>query len=210
MEEVKEKQENPKPMENKEEKTLEMKKPEIKPAAKEEKKPETKKLETKEAKETKPKFVEGNAMVNSRDLAISTKHAIAICDFIRYKNPDDAIDLLERVLNKELAVPMKGEIPHRKRGLLPQGKVAGRFPIKASKVFIKLIRSLVANANVKGLDVENLRISLAKADKAARGHKPTRMAYGRKRFKRSHVTLEAKTMTKTIAKEGIKKGVEKK
>lgn len=195
MEELKE---NPKSTEKQEKKE---EKPEIKPETK---------PEAKEAKEIKPKFIEGNAIVRGRDLTISTKHAVAICDFIRYKNPDYAIALLERVLNGELAVPMKGEIPHRKRGLLPKGKAAGRYPIKASRTFIKLIKSLVANANIKGLDAATLKITLAKADKASRAHKPTRMAYGRKRFKRSHVTLEAKTMNKIMAKKEEKKGEKKK
>jgi len=159
---------------------------------KEEKKLGEKEIET-IAKNEKPNTKESKAIVRGLDLAISTKHAIAICDFIRGKEPKEAIMLLEKVIKKEIAVPMKGEIPHRRRGQRVKGKVAGRFPTKASRVFIKLLKNLIANANVKGLDTESLIISLAKADKASRPHRAARIAFGRKRFKRSHVLIEAKT-----------------
>ncbi len=176
MEEAKEKTEK-KPVEEKKEEKIETK-AEAKP-------------EIKEKKETKKK-VEGTAIVHGKDLGISTKQSIALCNFVRGKEPHYAIALLEKVLNKKIAVPMRGEIPHRKN--MPKGKVSGRYPMKASKIFIKLLGSLIANANVKNLDIEHLRISLAKANKASRPHKPTRMAYGRKRFKRTHVVLEARTL----------------
>lgn len=147
----------------------------------------------KSSKKPKANNVEGKAIVRGLNLEISTKYAVAICDFIRWKTPSEAIELLKKVLNKEKAVPMKGEIPHRKRGMLEKGKAAGRFPIKASKIFIKLLTNLIANAHVKGLDTDNLIISLAKANKASRPYKATRIAFGRKRFKRSHVIIEART-----------------
>lgn len=137
--------------------------------------------------------------VKGLDLPISTKHAIAICNFIKGKNPNVAISLLENVIKKKIAVPMKGEIPHRRN--MPKGKVAGRYPYKASKEFIKLIKNLIANANVKGINVEDIVINVAKADKASRPYRPTRMAYGRKRFKRTHILLEAKLKEKIKEKE---------
>ncbi|MGB9708351.1 MAG: uL22 family ribosomal protein [Candidatus Pacearchaeota archaeon] len=154
------------------------------------------------------KVLEGVAVVHGKNLAISTKHAIALCNFIRNKKPSEVLTLLENVLSHKIAVPMKGEIPHRKN--MPKGKVAGRYPVNASKVFIKLVRNLIANASVKGLDVETLKISLAKANKAARPHKATRIAFGRKRFKRTHVTLEAKTFVAKTAKKVEGKAKEEK
>ncbi len=151
-------------------------------------------VEKKTEKPESVKFIEGTAVVHGKDLSISTKHSIALCDFVRGKKPSEALTLLEKVLAREMAVPMRGEIPHKRN--MPKGKVAGRYPINASRAFIKLVRNLIANASVKGLDVENLKISFAKADKASRPHKSTRMAFGRKRFKRTHVTLEAKAVRK--------------
>ncbi len=114
------------------------------------------------------------------DLPISTKHSIAICDFIRYKNPEKAIADLEEVVKLKKAISMKGEIPHRK------GMMSGRYPVNAAKVFIKLVKQLIGNSNVNGL--ENPYISLAKADRADRPHR----RFGSMRFKRTNVLLEAR------------------
>ncbi len=138
-----------------------------------------------------------------KDLPISTKQAVAICSFIKGKNPSKAMDLLDKVIKKRIAVPMKGEIPH-KRGM-PKGKPSGRYPVKASKYFIKLLKNLIANAATKGLDPESLIITKAMANKASRPYRGTRIAFGRKRFKRTHVSLE----TIEIKKEEMK-GEEKK
>ena len=130
--------------------------------------------------------------MNAKDLPLSTKYSIAICNIIRKKNPQEAIDMLEKVLRKKLAVPCKGEIPHRKRGHRIGKILSGRYPIKASNIFIKLLKNLIANANVNGLDTENIIITKAVANIAARPVKPTRLAYGRKKFKRTHVVLSVK------------------
>ena len=120
--------------------------------------------------------------MNGRDLRISTKHAIAICKFIKGKKIDDAVRELEQVLNKEKPVAMKGEIPHRKGNAI----MSGRYPIKACGVFIKLLKSLAANCSINGL--ENAYITLTKADVASQPYR----RFGSRRFKRSHVLLVAK------------------
>lgn len=120
-----------------------------------------------------------------KDLSISKKHAIAICNAIRYKNLKDAQKFLEMVILKKKAVIMRGEIPHRAVIGRP-----GRYPVKAAAHFIKLLKELKANASVKGINDE-LMITKAIANKASRQHRSTRMAYGRKKFKRTHVELEA-------------------
>lgn len=77
---------------------------------------------------------------------------------------------------------MKGEIPHRK------GKImSGRYPINATKQFIKLLKQLAANANVNGLEIEKAKIE-CKANRASRPYK----RFGSERFKRTHVTLKLK------------------
>ncbi len=168
----------------KEEKPLE-KKEEIKI----EKKPD-KRLGKKEIKKEKPKKTE--AFVKAKDIDISTKQATAICSMIRNKNPQKGIEMLEKVLRKELAVPCKGEIPHKKRGHRISKKVEGRYPQKASRAFIKILKNLIANAGINGLDTDQLIITKAEANQASRPVKPTRLAYGRKKFKRTHIYLIAK------------------
>jgi len=85
----------------------------------EEKKPEEKKKEdpVKKKDKKKPgekKVKKTEAIVNGRDLSLSTKQCIAICNFIRGKTIDKAISQLGEVLEMKRAIPMKGEIPHRK------------------------------------------------------------------------------------------------
>jgi large subunit ribosomal protein L22 len=122
------------------------------------------------------------AIVRGTNLPISTKHAINICRFLKGKKIDDATAALEKTIKKKFAIPFRGEIPHKKG-------IPGRYPINASEVFIKLLKSLAANASQQGLDESKIRISLGKADIAQRGHKPGRL--GRRRFKRTHVLLIA-------------------
>jgi len=154
---------------------------EIKDNAKEEnKKVEEIKDIKKETKKAKKIPSKSEAVVNGKDLPISNKHAIAICNFIRGKTIDEAAFLLSQVLQMKRAVPMKGEIPHRKGKMM-----SGRYPINATKVFIKLLRQLTANATVNGIEIEKVRIE-CKADRANRPYR----RFGSKKFKRCHVTFK--------------------
>jgi len=130
---------------------------------KEEKETETKK-EKKKTEEKKPKT---EAVVNAKDLPISTKHSIAICDFIRWKKAEEAVLLLQEVIKM-------------KRANIERG----RYPVKAAQQFIKLLKQLAANAVVNEIDLENTRIE-CKANRASRPYKKS----GRMRAKRTHVTL---------------------
>jgi len=119
------------------------------------------------------------AIVRGMDLPISTKHAISILRFLKGRTINDSIALLERVIKKKVAVPVIGEVPHK-------NGYPGRYHIKASAAFIKMLKNLTANASQKGLNVEMIRVS-GKADLASRASKPGRM--GRRKFKRTHVLL---------------------
>ena len=119
------------------------------------------------------------AVVNGTSLPISTKTSGAICRFIKYKKIKDAIADLEKVIAKKKAIPMRGEIPHRK------GKImAGRFPQKASKHFVELLKTLSANANVNGL--ENPIIVEAFANRASEPYGK----FGRVKKKRTHIKIK--------------------
>jgi len=59
-------------------------------------------------------------VVNGKDLPISTKHSIAICNFIRGKKIEESVAKLNEVLNFKRALPMKGEIPHRKGKIMSE------------------------------------------------------------------------------------------
>ena len=154
----------------------------------EEKKEEKKKVEK------KPIVKKDKAIVNGKSLGISKKHSMAICDYIRGKEIEEMMIELMKVVNLKKAIPMKGEIPHRK------GKImSGRYPVNASKVFIKLLRTLNANCSVNGL--ENPRIVVAIANDASRPFKRG----GSMRFKRTNVYLEAREKVKKIEESEEKK-----
>jgi len=98
------------------------------------------------------------AKVFGRHLNISPKHAVEISREIKGMKLADAKTYLESVVEKKQAVAFRKynkKVGH-KTGL--RGWDAGRYPVKASKNFIKLLNELQANAEYKGLDSNNLRI----------------------------------------------------
>jgi ribosomal protein L22 len=143
----------------------------------EEGKAEEKKEKKEEKKITKKEF----AIMVGKDLGISKKHSMAICDMIRGKNPEKMIQELELIAKMKKPIIMRGEIPHRKGNIM-----SGRYPINASRVFIKLLKTLVANSQVNGID--NPVISKAVPNDASRPFKRG----GSMRFKRTNVYLETR------------------
>ena len=154
---------------------------EVKIENKVEEKAETKKHA--EKKPERPKKTE--AIVNALSLHMSTKAAAAISKFIKGKEIQKAINELEEVSRMKKAIPMKGEFPHRKGKMM-----SGRFPQKAAKNFIKLLKSLSANANFVG--IENPMISEAVSNIAPRPYGK----FGAVRRKRTHVKLKATSSKK--------------
>jgi len=150
---------------------------------KQEEKPIERKVEEeKEAKkpiQTKPKVKRDYAVVNAKSLPISAKHSMAICKFIKGKTIENAISDLEPVLIKKKAVPMKGEIPHRKGKMM-----SGRYPQKAVEHFIKLLKSLEANAVVNELDSPVIVEAIANLAQRPFGR------FGRTKKKRTHVQIK--------------------
>jgi large subunit ribosomal protein L22 len=120
------------------------------------------------------------AVVNGRDLRISTKHSVAVCNFIKNKNIDDALAHLEEVSKMKRAIPMRGEIPHRKGKMM-----SGRYPLNAVKVFILLLKSLKANAINHELELEKVKLACM-ANVASRPMK----RFGQGKHKRSHVQIK--------------------
>ena len=181
-EEIKEK-EKPVKEPEKEGEIKEKEKPVKEPEKKEEKPKEEKvKKEKTEKKSVQEKPKKTSAVVNAHNLPVSTKHSAAICKFIRNKKIESAVADLEQVLVLKKAVPMKGEIPHRKG----KGIMSGRFPKKATQNFIRLLKSLSANANHNGL--ENPIIVEAIANIGSRPYGK----FGRVRKKRTHVKIKVK------------------
>ena len=163
---------------------------------KEDKNIENKKSEEIKKSETQKKKIQKNeAVVNIQNAPVSTKYSRDICKFIKYKQIEKAINDLEQVLAHKKAIPMKGGVGHKKSaGSFASG--SGKYPKDATEYFIKLLKSLSANATANGL--ENTTIVEAFANI---GQKP-RARFGRWKRKRTHLRL--------VAKELIKKQKEKK
>ena len=160
-----------------EEEKIEKKSDATKEKTKEKKEPKVEiKKEIKRAKKTE-------AVVKGEDLRISTKQAVAVCNFIRNKEIDNSIRDLEKVKKIEIAIPMKGEIPHKKGISIASGR--GRYPINAVNEFLKLLKSLRANAIYNELELEKFKI-FCMANIASKPQK----RFGQGRFKRSHVLIK--------------------
>ena len=93
-----------------------------------------------------------------RSLKISPKHAVEICNRIRGMKVEKAEAYLEDVIEMKTAVPFKRhnkKVGHR-RGI--GGWPTGRYPVKAAKQILDILKNAEANAEYKGLDTENLKI----------------------------------------------------
>ncbi len=117
-------------------------------------------------------------------LPISFKQSVEICSFIKNKNVGEVKKVLEKVVEKKVAIPFKRynwDLGHKTK-IGP-----ARYPEKASKEFIKLIENVEANAQFKGLNTSNLIISHVSAHRAGKV-----WHYGRKsrrRMKRTNVEI---------------------
>lgn len=92
-------------------------------------------------------------------LKISPKHAIELSREIRGKDLEHAKTYLEEVIGMSRPVPFKRfnkKVGHRK-GL--SGWPSGRYPVKAAAQILKILKNAEANAEYKGLDIENLKIT---------------------------------------------------
>lgn len=151
---------------------------------------DTKKKEIRKEKKTE-------AFVNGRNVSVSTKQSMGICRFIKGKRIGDAIRDLEEVAALKKAVPMKGEHPHRK-GRMSSGK----FPQKAAKNFIVLLKSLAGNSG----EMDDPVIVEAIANFASRPYG----RFGRTKKKRTNIKIIVKESKPKKEKNKAKKLEKKK
>jgi large subunit ribosomal protein L22 len=149
------------------------------------------------------------ARASAQNLSVSTKHCVEICRYLRYKSTSQAKKILEEVIKLKKAIPFKRY--NRDVGHKP-GMAAGRFPRKAAAEVLKLIKSVEANAQFKGLNTSSLKITKILANKAA-----IPLTGGRQRTgtKRTHLEIEvketrAKEKQRTREKKELKKAEAKK
>ncbi len=120
------------------------------------------------------------------NIGASRKHCTEICSFIKGDNVDKAINKLEKVIDKELAVPYtkyNSDLAHKKGDM-----DAGRYPVNASKEVLKVVENAKNNAVYNGMSDENLFIAECFATMGNRYLTPKRNR-GRK-TKSAHVTIK--------------------
>ncbi len=139
-----------------------------------------------EKKEEKISTEEHIAKAKAKDLSVSTKHCIEICSYLRYKTTAFSKRFLEEVIAIKKPVPFK---KFKKNVGHKPGMAAGRFPEKAAKEVLKLIKSVEANAQNKGLNTSSLKIIKMLANKAA---VPVTGGRHRTGTKRTHLEIEVK------------------
>ena len=133
-----------------------------------------------------------------RERDISHKHAREIALAINGKSLEKAREFLERVINKEIAVPFRryhNEVAHRSN--IIDGFSAGRFPKKASNEFLRLLDNLETNAEYKGMDLDRLKIISIVVHKATKLKRFTPRAMGR-----SSPKIDTLVHVEIVAQEG--------
>lgn len=125
---------------------------------------------------------ERTAVASGRDLRISTKDAVEVCGAIRGMMLEDAMAFLEDVVAKRAPVPFrryKKKVAHHAGLASRWGVPSGRYPAKAAKEVLKVLKNAKANAETKGLDVEKLRVIHAAAQQGMKIRKYIPRAFGR-------------------------------
>lgn len=128
------------------------------------------------------------AIASGRDLRIKPKISREICHSLKGMKLEEAKQFLNDVIDKKKAVPYyryRRKTPHRKE---LQGHDAGRFPEKAAGEILKILDSVEANAEFKGLYADRLRIVHMAAHRARVIRKFIPRAFGRASPYYKHLT----------------------
>lgn len=129
------------------------------------------------------------------DAPISPKKVVNLARILRGMKLSDAKEFLERVAAGKEPVPL---FRHRRkqahhRGVAERYKIPmARYPVKAAKILLKLLKNVENNAEVKGLDIERVRITHIAVHKGRVLKRWMPRAFGRStpRFKHySHIEI---------------------
>lgn len=116
------------------------------------------------------------------DVPVHPKITREVAAALRGMRLSEAKEFLRRVVERREAVPFKryhGKQAHR-RGLPDKwGWPSGRYPVKAAKYFLRLLDNAENNAEVKGLDIDRLRILHVASHKGITLKRWTPRAFGR-------------------------------
>jgi len=127
----------------------------------------------------------------------SLKFSTELAREIKGKRLDKSEKFLQEIVEKKTHLPLRvyrRKVPHRK-GETKSFTPAGRYPMGTAKIFLKLLETVKANADYKGLDSENLIITHLFASQGfQRVSYQTQGRISGKRRKRKSVHLEIVVM----------------
>ncbi len=129
---------------------------------------------------------EEEAVAKGRNLPISRKHAREVAEFIKGEDVDRAREKLEKVVEKELAVPYNrhdSEQAHRKGNM-----DSGRYPVKTAEEMLTVLNSAESNATHEGMRAEDLVVTGVMVNQGNRYYTPKR--HRGRRAKAAHVTIK--------------------
>ncbi len=132
------------------------------------------------------------AVARALNIPVSYKQGIELSNYLRYRSTAAAKNILEEVIALRRAVPYRRftkDLGHK------PGIGAGRFPQKASREMLRLVKAVEANAQVKGLNSSSLKITKLVVNKASTPFSGGRL---RHRQKRSHIEIEVQEGTAKI------------
>jgi len=115
------------------------------------------------------------------DLRVHFKNTYEVAGAIRGMPLQKAKTYLDQVMDKKRCIPYRvynfhcGRTAQAKEFKLSQG----RWPTKSLKFMINLLQNAEANAEMKGLSVDDLVISHIAVNRAIPGHRRTYRAHGR-------------------------------
>ncbi len=120
---------------------------------------------------------ENTARAQGHELHVSPRHCVEICRALQGQSVSAAKSYLEAIVSKKQAVPFKRHntgVGHRV-GIV--GWDAGRYPQKAAREILKVLKHAEANAEYKGLDTDHMRVlhSLARRGRTIEGRMPRAM-----------------------------------
>jgi len=116
---------------------------------------------------------------SGREVNISPKAAREICVTLKGMTIPKAIDLLELVREKKMAIAFrrhKLKVGHRSE---LSGFPSGSYPVKAAGVFVQVLQNLQSNSEFRGLDPDRVEIihAAAHAGRVVKDYTPR--AFGR-------------------------------
>lgn len=131
----------------------------------------------------------GFAKAIAKNQPVSTKYSTELCREIKGIRVVDAEAKINRILAMKDFLPLRKyrkKVAHR-RGNSVSFTKTGRYPLKVCGVFLKLLESVKANADFKGLDSENLLIVHCFASRgfARTGMQPKGRIAGKRRWRKS-------------------------